>query len=122
MAETDDISKSSISREFIEACEKALRSLCERRFDEVEILIVYIDGQVFGEFHIITAIGDDSRGFKHVLGMTEGGTENAPAVTALLEDFVECGVIQGRKKLFVIDASKGLLKASNTAYGMENPV
>jgi len=122
MAETAGVSKSSVSREFIEASEKALRSLCERRFDEVEILIVYIDGQVFGEFHIITAIGVDSQGCKHVLGMTEGATENAPAVTALLEDLVERGLTQGRKRLFVIDGSKALRKAINTVYGMENPV
>jgi len=122
MAETVGVSKSSVSREFIEASEKALRLLCERRFDEVDILIVYIDGQVFGEFHIITAVGVDTQGCKHVLGMTEGATENAQAVTVLLEDLVERGLTQGRKRLFVIDGSKALRKAINTVYGTENPV
>ncbi len=48
MAETVGVSKSAISREFIEASEKALQELAERRFDEKDILIVYLDGVVFG--------------------------------------------------------------------------
>jgi transposase-like protein len=122
MAETVGVSKSSVSREFIEASEQALKSLCERRFDEVDLLVIYIDGQVFGSHHIITAMGVDAQGCKHVLGVVEGATENAAAATALLEDLVERGVKPGRKRLFVIDGSKGLRKAVDTVFGKQNPV
>jgi hypothetical protein len=37
------ISRSAVSREFMAASEAQLKGLCERRFDELEILIVYID-------------------------------------------------------------------------------
>ena len=44
MAETVGVSKSSVSREFVDASEKALKELAERRFDEKDLLIVYLDG------------------------------------------------------------------------------
>ena len=47
MAEPCVISPSSVSREFIEASEEALKRLCKRRFDEVDLLIVYIDGVLY---------------------------------------------------------------------------
>ena len=122
MAETVGVSKSSVSREFIEASEKALRTLSERRLDGVDLLIVYIDGQVFGEHHVITAVGVDTQGHKHVLGLVEGATENAAAATALLEDLVERGVTPHRKRLFVIDGSKALRKAIRAVFGKANPV
>jgi hypothetical protein len=33
-----------VSREFVEASAEALRTLCERRFEGAEFLILYIDG------------------------------------------------------------------------------
>jgi len=63
------VSKSSISREFVLASEEETRRLCERRFDDLDILIVYIDGIVFAEHNIIAAVGVDSEGYKHVLGI-----------------------------------------------------
>jgi transposase-like protein len=111
-----------VSREFAEASEQALKALCERRFDGVEVLVIYLDGQVFGEHHVITAVGVDSQGCKHVLGLVEGATENAVAATALLEDLVERGVRPERKRLFVIDGSKALRKAIDAVFGKGNPV
>jgi transposase-like protein len=122
MAETVGVSKSTISREFIEASGKALQELAERRFDDTDILIVYIDGIVFSGHHVIAAIGVDNEGHKHVLGLRDGASENATVCTALLEDLVERGVKPGRRRLFVIDGSKALRKAIDAVYGQENPV
>jgi len=122
MAETVGVSKSTISREFIEASGKALQELAERRFDDTDILIVYIDGIVFSGHHVIVAIGVDSEGHKHVLGLRDGASENATVCTALLEDLVERGVKPDRRRLFVIDGSKALRKAIDAVYGRENPV
>ena len=44
IAQTVGGSKSALSREFIEPSEEELRKLCERRFDEVEFLVIYLDG------------------------------------------------------------------------------
>ena len=122
MAETVGVSKSQVSREFIEASEKSLKELMERRFDDTDILIVYIDGIVLSGHHVIVAIGVDNKGYKHVLGLRDGASENATVCTALLEDLVERGVKPDRRRLFVIDGSKALRKAIDAVYGQENPV
>jgi len=122
MAETVAVSKSNISREFIEQSEKTLRELCERRFDDLDILIVYIDGIRFGQNHVIAALGVDSAGFKHILGLREGASENTVVVRDLLTDLVERGLRAGRRRLFVIDGSKALRKAINEVFGSDNPV
>jgi putative transposase len=51
------ISRSAVSREFIAASADELQALCERRFDGLEILIVYIDGIRFAEHHVMVALG-----------------------------------------------------------------
>ncbi len=122
MAQTVGVSKSQVSREFIEASEQALKELMERRFDDKDILIVYIDGIVFSAYHVIVAIGVDSEGYKHVLGLRDGASENAAVCMALLEDLVERGVKPDRRRLFVIDGSKALRKAIDAVYGQENLV
>ncbi len=122
MAETVGVSKSQVSREFIEASEKSLEELLERRFDDKDILIIYIDGIVINGHHIIVAIGIDSDGYKHVLGLRGGASENATVCTSLLEDLVERGVKPDRRRLFVIDGSKALRKAIDAVFGQENPV
>jgi len=122
MAETVGVSKSAVSREFVEASEAELKALCERRFDDTEILIVYIDGIVMGEHHVIVAVGVDTEGHKHILGVTEGATENATVAKGLLEDLVERGVAPDRRRLFVVDGSKALRVAVDAVYGADNPV
>lgn len=122
MAQTVGVSKSSISREFQEASEESLKELGERRFEEKDILIIYIDGLIFGGHHVLVALGVDAQGVKHVLGLAEGASENAIVVKGLLEDLVRRGVRPGRRRLFVIDGSKALRSAIDAVYGSENPV
>jgi putative transposase len=116
------VSKSSVSREMLEASAQALAALAERHFDGQDILIIYLDGLVFGAHHVLAAIGVDAEGNKHVLGLKEGASENAVVVTALLEDLVARGIRPGRRRLFVIDGSKALRKAIDAVYGTDNPV
>jgi len=122
MAETVNVSKSQVSREFILASEKQFKQLCERRFDQTDILVIYIDGIQFGDCHVIVALGVDSGGFKHVLGLREGSSENSQVATELLNDLVERGIKPDRLRLFVIDGSKALRCAINAVYGSKNPV
>lgn len=122
MAETVSVSKSQISREFATASEQELKALCERTFDGKEILVVYIDGIQFGDCHVIVAIGVDSGGSKHVLGLREGSSENSQVTTDLLTGLVERGVRPDRLRLFVIDGSKALRCAIDSVYGPKNPV
>ena len=122
MAQTVGVSKSQISREFIIASEKQFKELCERRFDRTDILAIYIDGIQFGDCHVIVALGVDSGGFKHILGLREGSSENSRIATDLLNDIVERGIKPDRLRLFVIDGSKALRCAIDAVYGPKNPV
>jgi len=122
MAETVGVSKSQISREFIAGSEKQFRRLCERRFDDIDILAIYIDGIEYGDCHVIVALGVDSGGYKHVLGLREGSSENSRVATDLLNDLVDRGIKPDRLRLFVIDGSKALRSAIDAVYGSKNPV
>jgi putative transposase len=122
MADTVGVSRSTVSRETIEASEAALKQLMERRFDEVELLIIYIDGMHFGEQCVLAAVGVDVQGRKHVLALREGATENAEAAKDLLQHLVEHGVDPKRRRLFVIDGSKALRTAINAVFGVQTPV
>lgn len=122
MAATVGVSRSSVSREAIEASEGELKRLCERRFDAVNLLVLYLDGVVFGEHHVLVAVGVDEEGKKHVLGLAEGASENQAVAKGLLEEVVRRGVKLDRKYLFVIDGSKALRAAIDAVFGAKHPV
>jgi transposase-like protein len=122
MAESVGVSRSSVSREMIEASTQTLRVLTERRFDDLDILVVYLDGIRLGKYHVVVAVGVDRAGSKHVLGLVEGATENATVVTGLLADLVARGLRPDRHRLFVIDGAKALRTAIDAVFGTNNPV
>jgi len=122
MADTVGVSKSSVSRQMIEASEAEVEALLSRRFDDVKLVILYIDGMAFGDHIMIGAVGVDIDGNKHVLAIREGATENATVVKELLEDLVARGVKPEQKRLFVIDGSKALRTAINAVFGSHQPV
>jgi putative transposase len=123
MAETVAVSKSNVSREFIDASEQTLKELCERRFDGQAMLIVYIDGIQFGQHHVLVALGVDKEGYKHVLGLREGSSENATVVKDLLTDIVSRGLQVGPRRLFVLDGSKALRAGIDEVFGAnKNPI
>ena len=116
------VSKSSASRMFALASEEECRALLERRFDDLDILVIYIDGMVFADHAIVGAVGVDRTGTEHVLGVAEGATENTVVVKSLLESMVERGIAPGRKRLFMIDGAKALRAGIDAVYGADNPV
>ncbi|MGH9606983.1 MAG: IS256 family transposase [Terracidiphilus sp.] len=122
MAETVGVSKSTVSREAVEASEEELKRFCERRLEELELLILYLDGVIFGQHHVLVAVGVDREGKKHVLGLAEGASENRVVARGLLEDLVRRGLKTDQKYLFVIDGSKALRAAIEAVFGTENPV
>ena len=122
MAATVGVSKSAVSRPAIEASSEQLKQLQERRWDATEILVIYIDGQRFGDHLIISAVGVDIDGKKHVLGLAAGATENAAAVKGLLTHLRDQGLPTNRKYLFVIDGAKALRAAIEEVFGSEQPV
>ena len=122
MADTVGVSKSSVSRETIEASQRLLKELMERRLDAWDLLVIYLDGIQLGAHHVLAAIGVDAGGEKHVLGMRQGASENTEVTTALLQDLAERGLDPERRRLFVIDGSKALRKAITQVFGQGHPV
>ena len=122
MAATVGVSRSAVSRQAAEASAEQLKQLQERRWDEVDILAIYIDGQRFGEHHILSAVGVDTAGRKHILGIECGATENAAAVKRLLIHLRDHGLPTDRKYLFIIDGAKALRAAIEEVFGAGQPV
>lgn len=122
MADTVGVSKSAVSREATQASERVLKELMERRLEEWDLLVIYVDGIQFGAHHVLAAVGVDDDGKKHVLGVRQGASENSEVVRALLEDLVERGLDPERRRLFVIDGSKALRKAIDQVFGHKHPV
>lgn len=111
------VSRSALSREFIEEAEASLKELIERPLGGLDILAVLIDGVIIAGHHVLVAIGVSSTGTKHVLGLREGASENAVVATALLEDLAARGLDPKRPRLFVLDGSKALRAAVRAVYG-----
>lgn len=122
MADSVGISRSAVSRQAQEASGAELRKLLERPLGELDLLILYLDGLCFGDHHVISAVGVDSQGNKHVLGVQAGATENAAAVEDLLQNLIGRGLDPRRRYLFVIDGSKALRAAVRKLFGSEQPV
>ena len=115
------ISKSSVSRAFVERTRKALGELMARRLDDVRLAVLMLDGiELKGRTNIV-ALGITTEGVKIPLGLWQGSTENATVATALLSDLVERGLDPEQGMLFVIDGSKALRKAIRDVFG-EAPV
>ena len=122
MAETVGVSKSSVSAEAVEASEEELRRLCDRRLDALDLLVIYVDGLLFEMHHVLAAVGVDTGGNKHVLGIVAGASENQVVAKGLLENLVARGLDPQRRYLFVIDGSKALRAAIDAVFGAGNPV
>ena len=117
------ISKSAVSREFIQATRGTLKQLCERRIDELgRIVVLMLDGKEIAGESVIVALGVDEQGTKHILGLMQGGTENSRVVQHLLDDLIERGLTTSHPMLIVLDGGKALRKAVNRTFGHECPV
>jgi putative transposase len=116
-AGTVGVSKSTVSRRFIEASAAQLAALNERSLAGLEVLVIYIDGIVVSGHHIIAAVGVDAAGDKHLLGLAMGASENAQVVKDLLRGLIERGLDASLSYLFVIDGGAALRSAINEMFG-----
>jgi len=111
------IDKSSVSRKWQAASAKQLSALMERRLNDLDICVILLDGKEFGDTTIITALGVDTAGNKHILGLWPGATENSDVCGSLLDDLIERGLSVTQQYLFVIDGAKALKKAIRERFG-----
>ena len=110
-------SKSAVSRRFVQLSQEQLAQWLARPLGELDLPVVMIDGIHFRERVILLAIGIDTQGNKHVLGLREGSTEATRVVASLLSDLVDRGLDAQRMRLWVIDGGKALRKAIVQTFG-----
>ena len=111
------LSASTVSRRFIRASARALRTLCERRLDGEEFVAVVLDGKTFAEDELVIALGITLTGQKVLLGFVQTATENERVCAGLLRELVERGLRYEHGLLVVLDGGKGLRKAVSTVFG-----
>ena len=110
-------SKSAASRHLIGRMGERLGEQLSRRLDELELLVLMLDGVQIAHRTVVVALGILANGHKAVLGLWQGSTENAALCTALLHNLIERGLKVDGRLLCVIDGGKGLRKALADVFG-----
>jgi transposase-like protein len=115
-------SKSAVSREFVSRTREHLIDLMSRPLDDLRLAVVMLDGIELKGRCCVVALGIDTDGVKHPLGLWDGSTENATVATTLLANLVERGLDIEQGVLAVIDGAKALRKAVRDVFGTHTPV
>jgi transposase-like protein len=114
--------KSAVSREFVSRTRENLIELMSRPLDDLRLAVVMLDGIELKGRCCVVALGIDTDGVKHPLGLWDGSTENATVATTLLTNLVERGLDVEQGVLVVIDGAKALRKAVRDVLGIHTPV
>ena len=110
-------SECAVSRRLVAATRAQLEEFLSKPLEGVDLKVLMLDGLHFAEHVVLVALGIDSGGRKHLLGLAEGATENAAACLALLVSLRERGLRAERSLLVVVDGSKALPKAVREVFG-----
>jgi transposase-like protein len=110
------LTKSSISRAFLEASAKRLREFQERDLSGEDFLVLFLDGKSFAEDGMVIALGVTLGGRKLPLGFVQSDTESAKVLAPFLRGLLERGLDVSRGILVVVDGGKGLRKAVELVF------
>ena len=111
-SESPDVSKSSVSRLWIQAGAKMIAELRSHDIASQDWLVLMLDGVVLSkEQTAIVAIGVASDGTKQVLDFELGSTENYEVCRDLMRRLVKRGFAPRRRLLSVLDGSAALKKS-----------
>lgn len=116
------MARSSVSRGFIRASEAKLTELMERDLSKLDLVALFMDGVGFQGYLQVVAMGVDTEGRKHALGLWQGATENQVVCQALLDDLIRRGLDPEKRYLFVVDGGKGLRAAIQKTFGKRGEV
>src|SRR5437879_1582824 len=115
--EASATSKSAVSRRFVARTARALDELMAKDLSDLRICALFADGICESEHMMVCAIGLDTQGRKHLLGLREGTTENKAVCAGLLSDLVGRGLDFSGGILAVLDGGKGLRAAVREVFG-----
>jgi len=115
-------SKSAVSREFVSRTREHLIQLMSRPLCDLRLAVLMLDGIELKGRCCVVALGIDTDGVKHPLGLWDGSTENGTVATTLLANLVERGLDVEQGVLVVLDGAKALRKAVRDVLGVHAPV
>src|SRR3954454_17230048 len=115
-------SQSAVSREFVSRTREHLVELMSRPLGDVRLSVLMLDGIELKGRCCVVALGIDTDGVRHPLGLWDGSTENATVATTLLANLVERGLDVEQGVLVVLDGAKALRKAVRDVLGVHTPV
>jgi len=115
-------SKSAVSREFVSRTREKIIELMSRPLGDLRLAVLMLDGIELKGRCCVVALGIDTDGIKHPLGLWDGSTENATVATTLLANLVERGLDVEQGVLCVLDGAKALRKAVRDVLGVHTPV
>jgi transposase-like protein len=119
----DGTSKSAASRRFVALSAERMAEWMASDLSKLDLLVIQIDGlHVGNDLVLAAALGIDSEGHKHPLGLIEGATENATVVQALIDNLIERGVDPTICRLFIVDGAKALTKVIRSTFGRHTPI
>jgi putative transposase len=110
------ISKSSVSRKFIETSKKKLQEFQQRSLEGLDIVALFLDGKTFAEDEMVIAVTVTLAGDKVIVGFVQTETENKVAMADFLRSLLNRGLDISRGILVVIDGAKGLRAAVKQAF------
>jgi putative transposase len=115
-------SKSAVSREFVSRTRESVIELMSRPLSDLRLAVLMLDGIELKGRCCVVALGIDTDGSKHPLGLWDGSTENTTVATTLLANLVERGLDVEQGVLCVIDGARALRKAVRDVLGVHTPV
>jgi len=111
------LKRSSVSRVFVRSSQKDLDKLNGRDLAGYTFVGVFFDGIEFAGIHLLVGLGVTDKGQKMILGIREGGSENAEVCKDLIESMKDRGFRMLDKILVVLDGSKALKSAVERVWG-----
>lgn len=105
------LSASSASKRFRIWSKKYLEKLTNRSLSVFDFSAIFIDGKRYAKDGIVIALGVTLDGKKIIIGMEQMNTENSKSVSQFLDKLIERGLKYEEGLLFIVDGSKGVIKA-----------
>ncbi len=110
------VSKSTVSRQFVEASAKELKAFQERDLSEHDVVAIFLDGKTFADDTMVVALGVTMDGDKVFLGFVQTDTENKRVLSQFLSSLLDRGLDISKGILAVIDGAKGLHSAVKSSF------
>jgi transposase-like protein len=116
-AKTSSESRSSVSRRFVARTKKQVQEFLSRPLGDLDLPVIMIDGAGLGDHLLLTVLGVEADGHKHVLGVVEGATEGSQVGLSLFRNLIDRGLVVERARLFVVDGGRGIRSAIRSTFG-----